>query len=347
VQQLMFLKPGEIEFREVAAPRLTDGEDALVRPLAVATCDLDALIIRDRTPYKAPLALGHEFVAEVVECGDRISQIHSGQLVVVPFQISCGRCARCMRGMTADCVAVQRRSMFGFGPSVGDWGGALSDLVRVPFADHMLVPVPDGVSPIAIASASDNIPDAWRTVAPWLKENPGACVLIVSGSPSLGLYAAAIALALGAGAVDFADTDKRRLELAASLGANPIEVQHWPNKFGEYPITVNSTKSNKALASAICSTEPGGVCFSNGVYFAPTPMPLFEMYAIGVAFHTGRVHARTVIPEVLALVRSGRFSPERITTSIVNWEDAPKAIRENTGKLVISRMGEVSRDRSD
>ena len=99
--------------------------------------------------------------------------------------------------------------MFGFPTAVGgEWGGALADLVRVPFAASMLVPVPAGVAPEAIASLSDNLPDAWRTVAPHLAEMPAADVLIVAGSGhSIALYSAAIAVALGAGKVDFIDTD--------------------------------------------------------------------------------------------------------------------------------------------
>ena len=70
----------------------------------------------------------------------------------------------------------------------------------------MLVAVPDGVSSAAIASMSDNIPDACRTVAPHLRELPGAEVLVVGGG-SVGLYAVGIARALGAGAVRYLDTD--------------------------------------------------------------------------------------------------------------------------------------------
>jgi alcohol dehydrogenase len=89
--------------------------------------------------------------------------------------------------------------MYGFGATGGDWGGMLGDLVRVPFADAMLMRVPDGVAPESIASASDNLPDAWRTVAPHLAANPGAEVLVLGGGArSIGL-AAGLAVALGAG----------------------------------------------------------------------------------------------------------------------------------------------------
>ena len=67
--------------------------------------------------------------------------------------------------------------------------------------------LPGGVPPTAVASASDNLPDAWRAVAPFLAESPGADVLVVGGwGRSIALYAVAIARALGAGRIDYIDT---------------------------------------------------------------------------------------------------------------------------------------------
>ncbi len=64
----------------------------------------DQPIIAGQAPIPGPIALGHEFVAEVIEVGDRMSSIAPGELAVVPFQISCGECGRCRRGVTANCA---------------------------------------------------------------------------------------------------------------------------------------------------------------------------------------------------------------------------------------------------
>jgi threonine dehydrogenase-like Zn-dependent dehydrogenase len=77
MQQLQFIEPGRIEWREVAEPTLTP-KGALVRPLAVATCDIDALIARGKIPVPGPFALGHEFVAEVVQVGDDVATVRPG-----------------------------------------------------------------------------------------------------------------------------------------------------------------------------------------------------------------------------------------------------------------------------
>ena len=81
-----------------------------------------------------------------------------------------------------------------------EWGGFLADVIAVPHADAMLVKVPLDIDPLAVASASDNIPDGWRTVGPQLAADPGAEVLVVGGGAgpnSIGLYATGLAVFLG------------------------------------------------------------------------------------------------------------------------------------------------------
>src|SRR5262245_31698668 len=72
VRQLTFRSPGRLEWEDVAPPRLSGDRDALVRPITVATCDLDAAVIAGKAPLPGPFAFGHEFVAEVVEVADGV-----------------------------------------------------------------------------------------------------------------------------------------------------------------------------------------------------------------------------------------------------------------------------------
>src|SRR5947208_700 len=181
MRQVTFIEPGRLEWWDVDEPSLEGGGEALVEPLAVATCDLDTAIVAGRAPFQGPFPFGHECVARVVEtavAGEGGPE--AGALVSVPFQVSCGECDACRRGHTGNCTAVPRMSMYGLGQLGGNWGGFLSDRVRVPFARAMLTPLPEGVSPESAASVSDNLADAWRTVGPQLEAEPGAEVLVAS-----------------------------------------------------------------------------------------------------------------------------------------------------------------------
>jgi threonine dehydrogenase-like Zn-dependent dehydrogenase len=337
--QLTYTAPRELQWREAGAPKLESDDAALVRPVAVATCDLDALIVEGSSPFAPPFALGHECVAEVLDVGDRVSGLTQGQLVSVPFQISCGACAKCLSGHSANCSEVPFMATYGFGPAVERWGGFLSDVVCVPFARHMLVPVPDGLEPSAVASASDNIADAWRTVAPHLEREPGAEVLVVGGAAagSIGLYAAGLARALGSQWVLYVDPDQGRRATAEALGAQTMA--ELPKRLGPFPITVDASADPDGLALALRSTAPDGVCTSCAIYFAEQPaLPLLEMYTKGITFHTGRANAREAIPHVLELAASGALRPEKVTSRVVGWSDAAEALTEGGWtKLVIER----------
>jgi threonine dehydrogenase-like Zn-dependent dehydrogenase len=339
IRQLTYLGARSLEWREVPAPALESDRAALVRPLTVATCDLDWLIVSGGSPFKAPVPLGHEGIAEVVEIGDSVATIKPGQRVVVPFQISCGECAPCRRGRTGNCASVPFMTTYGFGRGARQWGGFLSDLVCVPYADHMLVPVPAGLEAAAVASASDNIGDAWRAVGPQLAAEAGAPVLIVGGAgpASVGLYAVALASALGASEVTYVDPDATRRQTAGRLGAETLS--DIPDRLGPYPVTVDSSGDPRGLALALRSTAPDGVCTSTAIYFdGDPPLPLLDMYVNGITFVTGRGHVRGTIPHVLDLVAGGRLHPDTITTRVITWEDAPAALLEpDWTKLVFER----------
>ena len=338
MRQLTFLGPGRLEWQEVPAPALEGRGQALVRPVVATTCDLDRWMISGGAPTPpGPFPLGHEFVAEVVEVGDEVRSVAPGARVTVPFSISCGECDRCRRGITASCTAVPVGAMYGV-PVRGQWGGAMSDLVRVPFADAMLVPLPDQVASTTVASLSDNLPDAWRAVAPHLATRPGAEVLVAGGGAvSIALFAVDIALGLGASRVVYLDEDPERCDLAERLGAEVREGAP-PARAGRFGITLDASSTHPGLHCALRSTEPGGVCTSSGIYFeATTPMPLLEMFTNGITFITARASSRPIIPDILAAVVDGRIHPERITSRVVPWDDAVHALLEVPTKLVMER----------
>jgi alcohol dehydrogenase len=335
MRQLFFVQPGHLEWREEPEPRIEAPTDALVRPVAVTTCDGDIVVLTGRLPLPGPFSIGHEFVAEVVACGEQVTTFRLGQLVVVPVQISCGACDRCRRGLTAFCRAVQQPAAFGLGPFSGNWPGVFADLARIPFAHHMMMPVPDGVDPRTLASAGDNIADAWRTVAPPLADMPGAKVLVV-GWGSIGLFAVAIAHALGAERVDYLDHDPHRLSVAEALGGRAIEG-HFSTRPGSYPITVDASFDPAGLVCALRALTPGGRCTSVGVYPGETPLPLLEMWQRAVHFHIGVANCRAHMPHVLELARTGHIRPGLVTTEVLDWEAAPTALAEPSMKPLFVR----------
>ncbi|GAA5144323.1 alcohol dehydrogenase catalytic domain-containing protein [Pseudonocardia eucalypti] len=312
---------------------------AVVRPLAVATCDLDRAMMLGRTPFPLPLHLGHECVGEVLEVGELVGSVRVGQRVVVPFQISCGECAACRRGNQGSCTSVPPASMYGFGLAGGLWGGALADRLAVPFADAMLVPLPDGLDPAAAAGVADNVSDAYRQVAPHLPallaHDPDAEVLIVGRltrddplTSSTPLYAGLVARALGARRISVVDGRAEVRRLAGELGLRALDPRR-PKEWPTAPLTVDATGTPAGLRRVLRHTAPDGVCTCVWSLHRRGGLPLAACYVRNVTLHIGRSHVRALIPGVLALMADGRLRPELVTTNVAGFADAPDALREH------------------
>ena len=342
MRQLTFEEAGKYAWHEAPDPTITAPGQALVRPVLVACCDLDVAVARGAAPLPPGYAVGHEGLAEVVAVGDGVSGVQVGDRVVVPFQISCGDCRECRRGVTGSCGSVPLMAMYGLGPLAGlDGGGFMSDLVLVPYADAMLIPVPPTVDPIAVASLSDNIPDGWRAVGPFRAELAALDAadrrVLVVGRQSIGLYATALAAALGYH-VDYVDTNPNRLAAAEKVGAAAHDLAKPDKSWDPYPVTVHTSADPSLLAATLRATWPDGVCTDTGIYYqAGVEMPLLPMYTRGVRFVTGRVSARAVIPEVLELLAGGcDLSP--VVDRVVAWDDAPSVWPTMAGKTVFTRV---------
>ena len=333
MRELTYVGDRRVEWRERPDPRLESRFDAIVRPVAATTCDVDRAILLGRAPVPPPFAIGHECVAEVVEPGVGVTHVVPGDLVVVPWHIGCGRCDRCRAGLFAHCRTVPYMAMFG-APIGGAWGGLFSDLVRVPYADAMLVPLPPGLDPVAMASASDNWSLALRLVAPHLKRTPGAAVLILNGG-SIGLFACDIAGALGASRRLFVDPDPQRRAIAESYGAQTAESIDAVE--GDFDVAVEATGRVDALACACRSLVPEGICESAGNHFRRGELPLFEMYLRSVNLRIARDNVRANIPPALDLAQGGRVDPRRVVSHVLDWETLPEELPRLHTKPVFVR----------
>jgi threonine dehydrogenase-like Zn-dependent dehydrogenase len=323
VRVLEFTGAGSLRWRDAPDAEVVEHGDAVVRPVVATTCDLDRAVVAGRTPFKGEIALGHECVAEVVALGEQMSQLAVGDIVVVPWHVSCGTCASCSAGAPSRCLAVPRYAMFGL-PLGGHWGGLFSELVRVPWASGNLVRVPAGVDPAALASASDNLTDAYRSVLIGQSRSPGAPLLIFGGT-SIGLYACAFARALGSQRVAYVDRSERRRAIAEAYGADAASSVADLDR-AEFPLTFDAAGHPEGLTSALAATEPGGHCHSAGIYFAGVNVPTGPMYMNAVTLTTGRPDITPHLPAVLQLVAEGAVDPMPVFSERITFDSLPKTL---------------------
>ena len=337
MQAVIYEGPRSVAFREVDDPELTTDASALVRPLTVATCDLDAFVVQGLPGFDPPFVLGHEVVGQITAVGAAVVDHRVGDVVAVSYQPSCGHCRMCHRGTSSACREVPRTSTYGLGPAGGGWGGALADLLLVPYADFMLASVPNGVSLRQAASASDNVADAYRCVMPHLAADPGATVL-VAGDGAIPLMAADCARRMGSERVSLYSRSRAVLDRAEALGGIEVfDVDRWPDRFPTHTLTVDCTSDPAGLRAVIASTEAGGRCTVAGMHFADAAVPMASMYMKGITLHTSRTQGASDLPAVLAAMAGGAIDPLVVDPAVVGWDDAPAALLDGALKTIVER----------
>lgn len=353
MQAVVLTRPGRLRWREVPTPPAPGPHAAIVSPLAMATCDLDRPLGLGATPFPVPLRFGHECVGEVLAVGEEVRTVRVGDRVAVPFQISCGRCPACRADRTGNCRALPPLSMYGFGLAGGAWGGAFAEQVAVPFADAMLVLLPNGVDVTTVASVADTLSDAYRHVGPHLerlRDHPDGPKIILLGaiqpqslfSASVPLYAAQIARALiPESEVLIADARTGVREEARQLGFEACRPDRLRRL--QAPLVLDSSAHPRGLALALSITAPDGICSCAGTLHATARIPATRMFGRNVTLSISRSHVRTVMPAVLDLIGTGRIEPNLVTTSTAAFSDAPAVLTDHlrgaATKTVLIRAG--------
>jgi 2-desacetyl-2-hydroxyethyl bacteriochlorophyllide A dehydrogenase len=319
--------PRRIELQEVPKPQIEETTTAIVRVTRAGICGSDLYLYDGRVDVEPEFALGHEFVGVVEEIGPDVRLIDVGDRVVGSFSVSCGRCRPCQSGQHARCLMLR---FFGFGFAFGDLHGGQAEFIAVPEADLTLRKVPDEVSDDAAVLIGDNVVTAVDVLHRGRFE-PGQVVAIL-GSGTIGLLTAQAALAFGAGGVIVTDTVDHRLQHATELGAtavnvgrdDPLDAVMDLSAYQGADLVVEATATLEATAAAVALARKGGVIAVTSVHIdGDVTIPLGEMWLKDLELIMHQVNVQARLDEVIALVASGRLSPEFVITHRLGLDQAP------------------------
>ena len=187
----------KVSVETVPDPRIQQPTDAIVRITSTAICGSDLHLYRLLGPYldKGDI-LGHEPMGIVEEVGAGITKLRVGDRVVVPFNISCGECFMCRRGLQSQCETTQvteygsGASLFGYTKMYGQVPGGQAEFLRVPLADYNTVVVGTDLPDENYLFLSDIVPTAWQGVE--YANVPDGGSLVVFGLGPVGQFAARI-----------------------------------------------------------------------------------------------------------------------------------------------------------
>lgn len=338
--RLVFRKKGILDWEEVETPTITGENQALVEPIAIARCDLDLPIVRGETLFRAPFPVGHEFVGRIKSLSEDLNgQYQIGSVVALPFQISCGTCPTCLSHHTNSCETVPYTSAYGMPPGAQNVGGAISELIKVPYAKQMLFEVDSNIDPIGIASLSDNIAEVWKLAGRFLGRKKDPKTLVVGGNAgSIGLYTALYLHQTKKAEVMYVDTDRSRIELASSLGIPVTHFTTFPKPNEKYDLVCDASATKEGWEYATRSLGKNAIFSSASIFWTNRwEIPYLEMYNQGVEIHIGRVESLDSMKALYPEIQKGIFTPEKIVTKTVSFAEAKEAWLEESIKLVVTR----------
>jgi len=220
----------KVSVEEVPDPVLKEPTDAIVRVTSTGLCGSDLHLYEVLAPFlDAGDVLGHEPMGIVEEVGAQVHHIQPGDRVVVPFNISCGQCWMCSRGLQSQCETTQNRdqgmgaSLLGYTKLYGQVPGGQAEYLRVPQAHYGPIKVPEGPADDRFVFLSDVLPTAWQAVE--YADVPDDGTVVVLGLGPIGDMAARIALHRGAATVIGVDLVPERLERARARGVETIDLR--------------------------------------------------------------------------------------------------------------------------
>jgi threonine dehydrogenase-like Zn-dependent dehydrogenase len=218
-----------VSVEDVPDPVIQEPTDAIVRVTSTAICGSDLHLYEVLGAYLNPGdVLGHETMGVVEEVGSGVTHIRAGDRVVIPFNISCGSCWMCERGLYAQCETTQVReqgkgaTLFGYTSLYGSVPGGQAEYLRVPQAHFGPIKVPDDGPDTRFVYLSDILPTAWQAVA--YADVPAGGTLAVLGLGPVGQFATRIAANRGIRVIGV-DLVAERLALAERHGVEAVDVR--------------------------------------------------------------------------------------------------------------------------
>lgn len=293
MKALTYIDTNKIELIEKPIPTIQHKRDTIIKVQMSSICTSDLHIINGAVPIaKKGITLGHEFVGEIVELGEDITNFNIGDRVSINCETFCGECYFCQKGFINNCEN-------------GGWklgcqiDGCQAEYVRVPFADTGLTKLPNNVSYKNALFVGDILSSGYFGAE--LCEIKQDDIIAIIGCGPVGLCAMQCAKLMGANKIIALDIDETRLQIAKDNNLADITIN--PQK-ENYMNIINSQTNNRGADGVIeCGgtdetfeiawqiARPNAIVAIVAMYENPQILPLPNMYGKNLTFKTGGVDA--------------------------------------------------------
>jgi threonine dehydrogenase-like Zn-dependent dehydrogenase len=220
----------DVRVDSVPDPAIEQPTDAIIKVTSTGICGSDLHLYEVLGAFIDPGdILGHEPMGIVQEVGSQVTHIAPGDRVVVPFNISCGHCYTCDKGLQSQCETTQVReygtgaALLGYTKLYGQVPGGQAEYLRVPQAHYGPIKVPEGPPDDRFVYMSDVLPTAWQAVE--YADVPKGETVLVLGLGPIGEMSTRVAQHKGAGRVIAVDLVPERLARARAHGVETLDLE--------------------------------------------------------------------------------------------------------------------------
>jgi len=241
----------DVRVDEVPDPEIQEPTDAIIKITSTAICGSDLHLYEVLGPYmKTGDILGHEPMGIVQEVGSAVTDIAVGDRVVVPFNIACGHCWMCERGLQSQCETTQVRAenkgaaLFGYTSLYGSVPGGQAEYLRVPQAQYGPIKVGADGPDERFLFLSDILPTAWQAVK--YADTPDGGTLAVFGLGPVGQFASRIGRHQDLRVIGVEPVAERR-EMAERYGVETLD----PTGIGDVPAALLEMTAGRGPDSVI------------------------------------------------------------------------------------------------
>ncbi|MBS7847661.1 MULTISPECIES: glutathione-independent formaldehyde dehydrogenase [Pseudomonas] len=362
MKAIIYNGPHDVSIQNVPDAKIEKATDVLVRITTTNICGSDLHMYEGRTSFETGRILGHENMGEVIEVGAAVDRVKVGDMVCLPFNIGCGFCENCERGLTGYCLTVNPGSAggaYGFA-DMGPYQGGQAELLRVPYADFNCLVLPEDAKEKEddYVMLSDILPTGWHaTELSGLL--PGESIAIYGAGP-VGLMAAHAAMIKGASQVFVVDSHPDRLALAAKLGATPINTAQ--TQAVEQILNLTNGRgtdrgcecvgyqccdkhgheaNHETMNNLVASTKPTGGIGVVGVFVPQDPNAATDLAKEGkMAFdfgsfwfkgqqiRTGQANVKAYNRRLAELIHHDRAKPSQIISHRLKLSEGPEAYKQ-------------------
>ena len=350
MKALVYHGPGSKAWQDVPDPVIESPTDAIVEVEMTTICGTDLHILKGDVPaVERGRVLGHEGVGVVRSVGGECKSVKVGDRVIISCITKCGTCEYCLAGLTSHCQTVGGIGWI-FGHLID---GTQAELVRVPFADTGLIPLPAGVSAEQGTMLSDILPTGYEIGVLNGCVREGDVVAVVGVGP-VGLASVMTAASAGASRVIAVDGNKFRLEQSREFGAtDTVDVGSGDEVVAEIKklsrgnlgvdVAIEAVGLGATLRLALDCVRPGGHVANIGVHGESVELPLERDWINNLTITTGLVNATTA-PQLLDAIQRGEIAPEKFITHRFTFDQFESAYAtfanaadEHALKVIVTR----------